>query len=250
MYSSQDIKNIKFSKGMGGYKQEDVDIFLDNIAADISVYERTQKEFQNKIESLNKELEELKASQSSLQSVLLSAQRLADKIVAEAKEKSEEIINNAESNISIITAREKELSTTFELKAQERKSQLEAELEEMVATANKKAEGITAAAEDSVARQQILFDKIKMEIASFKVSVSAKYKEHLEILASLPDSVPGDPKTIAQAVATAVDKEPDPLQFISKETKEEPVAETPEPTQKASSGFKVEDLIDSNETKE
>ena len=127
MYSSQDIKNIKFSKGMGGYKQEDVDIFLDNIAADISVYERTQKEFQNKIESLNKELEELKASQSSLQSVLLSAQRLADKIVAEAKEKSEEIINNAEANISIITAREKELSNAFELKASERKASAEAD---------------------------------------------------------------------------------------------------------------------------
>jgi len=104
MLSASDIKNVKFSKSMSGYKQEEVDILLDKIEADFAQYERALKEIQAKNEALNKEIEDLKASQNSIQSVLLSAQQLADKIVSEAKEKSEEIIKNAETNISVITA--------------------------------------------------------------------------------------------------------------------------------------------------
>ena len=162
MISATEVRNIKFNRSMSGYKQEEVDIFLDKIEADLAGYERMLSEFQARNEALNKEIEDLKASQNSIQSVLLSAQQLADRIVSEAKEKSEEIIRNAETNISVITTREKELSATFELKAQERKSVLENELNDMIKKAKLKADSITAAAEDSVARQQQLFDKLKV----------------------------------------------------------------------------------------
>lgn len=218
MLSATEIRNIKFTTAMGGYKKEEVEIFLDKVEADYAQHERTVKDFQIQIEKLNKELGELKEAQNSIQNVLLSAQRLADKIVGEAKEKSEEIIKSAEANISVITAHEKELSTTFEIKAQERKASLEKELQAMVDEAKKKAESITAAAEDSVARQQHLFDRLKMEVATFKSSVSAKYKEHLEILSTIPDSVPSDPTHIAQVVSSSVDKAPDANKFVEKET--------------------------------
>ena len=227
MISATEVRNIKFSRSMSGYKQEEVDIFLDKIEADLAKYERMFAEIQDKNEALNKEIDELKASQSSIQSVLLSAQQLADRIVSEAKEKSEEIIRNAETNISVITTREKELSATFELKAQERKSALEAELNDMVKKAKLKADSITAAAEDSVARQQNLFDKLKVEIAAFKSGISAKYKEHLEILSAIPDSVPSDPNKIAELVSAEVDKAPDVSAFIKPETPvAEPIAES------------------------
>lgn len=214
MLSAGEIRNVKFAKSMGGYKQEEVDILLDKIEADYVQYERTIKDFQTKTESLQKEIDELKSSQGSIQSVLVSAQRLADQIVNEAKEKSEEIIRNAEANISIITAREKELSTTFERKAQERKATLEKELADMIRTAQTKADAIKAASDDSVARQQLLFEKIKLEVAAFKAALNSKYKEHLELLNTLPDSVPMDPKQMAQAVSVAVDKAPEPDSFI------------------------------------
>lgn len=246
MLSAAEIRNVKFAKSMSGYKQEEVDILLDKVEADYAQYDRTVKEFQAKVESLEKELADLKEAQSSIQNVLLSAQQLADKIVAEAKEKSEEIVRNAEANITVITAREKELSTAFELKAQERKSELEKELAEMVKSAKLKADSMTAAAEDSVERQQILFDKLKMEIAAFKAGVSAKYKEHLEILSTIPDSVPSDPKRIAQIVSSAVDKTPDPLEYVKNAMdipsvtikEKEPIAE------KTSEPFKVVEDFD------
>ncbi len=233
MLSAMEIRNVKFSKAMGGYRQEEVEIFLDKVESDYLAAERLTREFQAKIEALNGEIAELKASQDSIQNVLLSAQRLADKIVNEAKEKSEEIIKNAEANISVITAREKELSAAFELKAQERKLQLEHELEEMVKAAKLKADSITAATEDSVARQQLLFDKLKMEIAAFKSGITAKYKEHLEILSTIPDSVPADPKYMAEIVSVAVDKAPAAEDFVKTEPSE------PESADENSMGFEV-----------
>lgn len=215
MITAADIKNVKFGKSMSGYKQEEVEVFLDKLEAGIAQYERVLNELQAQNNALTEENTQLKNSQNSIQSVLLSAQQLADKIVKEAKEKSEEIIKNAENNISVITAHEKELSSAFELKANERKAELQKELDAMIAKAKLKADSITSAANDSVYRQQILFDKLKLEIATFKTSINSKYKEHLEILASIPDSVPSDPKRIAEIVATAVDKQAEAKDFIS-----------------------------------
>ena len=86
MLNSKEIRNVKFSKSMGGYKQEEVDIFLDKIEADYISYEKITTEFQQKIDTLNKEIDDYKNSQSSIQNVLLSAQKLADQIIEEAKE--------------------------------------------------------------------------------------------------------------------------------------------------------------------
>lgn len=215
MLSAIDIRESKFSKSMNGYKQEEVDILLDKIEADYIQFERILKEYRSKVDNLTKEIEDFKVSQNSIQNVLLSAQGLADKIVNEAKEKSEEIIKNAESNIAIITAREKELSTNFEIKAQERKANLEKELSDMVSKAQYKADSITKAAEDSVARQQMLFDRLKMEIAAFKTNVTNKYKEHLEVLNVIPDTVPMEPKYVAEVMTATIDKTPDLNQFLS-----------------------------------
>lgn len=248
MLSAAEIKNVKFAKSMGGYKQEEVDILLDKVEADYEQFDRMIKDFQVKIDELNKEINDYKSAQESIQNVLLSAQKLADRIVNEAKEKSEEIIKNAESNISVITAREKELSTTFELKAQERKSALEKELAIMVENAEAKAKAINTAAEDSVKRQQILFDKLKMEIAAFKSDVSAKYKEHLEILSTIPDTVPSEPTRLAEIISTAVDKEPDILSFLKPTPDIVTVANSiVEDTPSKSEGFKVEDFNENEE---
>lgn len=242
MLSSLEIKNVKFSKAMGGYKQEEVDVLLDKIEADYLQFERVVKEFQAKVEALEAENQEFKNSQNSIQNVLLSAQNLADKIVNEAKEKSEEIIRSAESNISEITNREKELSASFEYKAQERKAQVENELNGMIAEAEAKAAAIIKGAEDAVARQQMLFDKYRIEIAAFKSGITAKYKEHLELLSVIPDTVPLTPEEMSAAITAEFNKAPNPESFIEKEESalETAVSEEDEAFDQIFSGFKVE----------
>ena len=167
MFTSEDIKNVTFSKARGGFNPEEVDVFLDKVEADYLLFEKVSKDYQAKIAELESKVKDLEKAQNSIQNVLLSAQKLAAQIVDEAKEKSDDIIKNAESNITLITAKEKEIATAFEIKAKERKETLEKELEKMVSDAKLKADSITSAAKDSVARQQVLFDKLKIEIAAF-----------------------------------------------------------------------------------
>lgn len=229
MLTVSDIRNVKFSRAVGGYKAEDVDVLLDKIEADYASYERTIKDYELKVETLNSEIEGFKNSQSSIQSVLVSAQKLADQIVNDAKAKSEEIIKQAEKNIENITVREKELSAAFELKAKEQKAALEQELGAMVNSAREKAEVISSGAEETVKRQQMLFDRLKLEIAAFKNDISARYKEHIELLSKLPDSVPGDPKYISEVLSASYDK-----MFEDSKKKAEEVSSEEEPAAKES----------------
>ena len=245
MLSVEEIRNVKFSKSVGGYKQEEVDILLDKIEADYTQYNRSLKEMQAKVDSLKKEIEEYKVSQNSLQNVLLSAQKLADQIIADAKAKSAEIIKEAEGNIAIISAKEKELSNAFEIKAGERKAQLDNEMSELMSKAKSKAASINAGIEDSVARQQMLFDRLKLEVASFKSDVSKAYKEHLAILQQIPDAVPMDPKRAAEAISAILDNEPNAEKYIQKEeVNNEPA---PAEAEKASNGFTVDEPVKNEE---
>lgn len=239
MLNVSEIRDVKFSRAVGGYKADEVDVFLDKIEADYAAFERIIKDYEIKVETLNSEIEGFKNSQNSIQNLLVSAQGLADKIVNEAKEKSEEIINQAKSNIESITAREKELSAAFELKAQEQKNNLERELKKMVEQAKEKSEVIVAATEERVKHQQMLFDKLKLEISSLKSGIVSKVKEHMELLSKIPDSVPSSPEYVAEVLSASYDKIQEPAK----------AEESPEETEivSSTSGFVIDDVVEEEE---
>ncbi len=242
MLSATDIRDIKFSKAVGGYRQDEVDVLLDKVEADYEQNERTIRAMQDEIQRLNREIEGYKSSQDSIQQVLLNAQKLADQMIAEAKLKSESIIHEAQENVDRIASHEKELSQAFEEKASLRKASVEKELEEAIREAQNKKASIDNATADSIARQQLLFDKLKLEVYAFKADITRKYKEHLEILQKLPDEVPMDPKRIAEAVAAIVEREPVAEDFI---VKPETVAPQNEEAPKAENGGFVVDTDES-----
>lgn len=208
MLSANEIRNVRFSTAMGGYKKEEVDVLLDKVESDYEQFEHTLREMNSRINELKGELEDCRNSQGNIQNVLVSAQKFADQIVEEAKTKSAEIIASAQESIEKITAQEKELTSAFDKKAGERKSALENDIEKIIANAEKKQAAVESATQDCVDRQQLLFNKMKIEVATFKAEITAKYKEHLELLASLPDTVPNDPSVVAEAVADSFENIP------------------------------------------
>lgn len=238
MLNSKDIREIKFSKSVGGYKQEEVDVLLDKVEADYELYERTVRELQNTVETLKREIEGYKNSQNSIQNVLLSAQKLADQIVDEARVKSDKIVREAQENVDRISREEQELSATFEEKANLRRTKMERELEAARKDAETKKAGIEAATADAVKRQQMLFDKLRLEVVAFKTEIRQKYKEHLELLQGLPDEVPMNPKEIAAAVSAAITQAPDPAAFVPQSAV--PVAPPAPPVPE--DGFSVTDI--------
>ncbi len=214
MLSANEIRNVRFSTAMGGYKKEEVDVLLDKVEADYEQFERTLREMNSKINELKGELEDCKNSQGNIQNVLISAQKFADQIVEEAKQKSAEIVSSAQQSIEKITAQERELTSAFDKKAGERKSALQSDIDKIIANAEQKQTAVETATQDCIDRQQLLFNKMKIEIAAFKAEITNKYKEHLELLSSLPDSVPSDPAEIAAAVSLSFDNVPTVQEYV------------------------------------
>jgi len=217
MISSKEIRNVTFSNSVGGYRKEEVDILLDKIEVDYEQYEKLVAVLTEQNEQLKLEIEECKKSQNSIQNVLLSAQRLADQIVEEANQKSKAIVEDAQNSIVDITEKSKKIAEEFDARATEKKAKLQQELDKINEEAQTKRALIEHAAAECVQNQQETFDNIKSEIAAFKAEITAKYKEHLEILASLPISAEIDPKR-------AVTRLKDDFEKIKSAAKEEPVS--------------------------
>ena len=252
MLKSTDIRDARFSKSVSGYKKEEVDELLDQVEADYKQFSKIVQDYEAKIKAFESEKEAVQSSSDSIQSVLLNAQRLAEQIVAEAEQKSREILKNAQNNIDVMSAKEKELASVFEMRANERKATLEKELADLVRKEEGKASATRAAAENAVERQQMLFEKLQMEMATFRSTIMAKYREHLELLKELPETVPVDAARMAELAGNAYEKVPTPDSFLSTEkqtiqtfedirSEKEPEEDLLPKTQSAaaSEGFKV-----------
>ena len=224
MYNANDIRNVRFSKQMNGYKQEDVDIFLDSVEQDYQQFDAKFAELNSQILSLKKENDDLKISQSGLQNVLVSAQKLADQIVADAKKTAEEIIVEAKVRAGEITSSIEEKAAADKLIAEQNKQRATEEYAEIMKKTADKSQEMISAAHDSVARQQLLFDKLKLDIVNFKSQVMAIYKEHIDSLSKLPDEVPFDAARAAEAAAFAFDSQPN---FVKTEEPKEQEIEEP-----------------------
>ena len=146
-----DLLNRRFEKAsFGGYKAADVDSFMAELATTLSQAGRETTELKRKLEAAEKRLESFENEEDSLKSTLLNAQRLADRIVNEAKEKAE--------------------LTILEAKA--------------------KAENLVDGAQSEIDIRKGEADRIKREVFDFKLSVMRLYKSQLELINEIPAEVP------------------------------------------------------------
>ena len=214
MLSAKDVRSVTFSKQMNGYRREEVDVFLDKVEADYENYERIIKEMSAKVHELETQIADTKNSEGSIQSVLLSAQKLADSIIAEAKEKSGKIVEEAKHSLNGFKAREQELSDAFERKAQARKQIAQAELDKIIDEAKENKDRISEATENTVKKQVELYNRLRLETAAFKAEIMDKYKRQLELISKIPDTIPTNPEEIAAAVNLNVSDLSDKDAFI------------------------------------
>ena len=214
MLSAKELGDVRFSEARKGYEVSEVDELFEKVLSDYVYYENLVKTQMVKIEALEKEISDNKSSAESINTVLISAQKLADSIVADANKNAEEIVKNANEEAENIKQRTKKALEEIDAVLTEQKTVAKETADEILKDAARKAEGMILAAKDSVAREQILFDKLKGEVASFKTEIKESYKKHLESLSKLPDEVPFNAEQSAEAVEEIINKEPDFLKFV------------------------------------
>lgn len=225
MFSSNDVRDIRFSKAMGGYKQEEVDNFLDGVEDDYRQYEAHVKNLEGKVNALSAEIEEYKTSQASLQNVLISAQQLADNIINDAKIRAEKILEDAKLAADVATGEAKSMLINFDEKLAEKRAAAQVEMDKQFEKAEAKRTATEKATEDAVKRQQALFDKLRIEVSSFKSDLMELYKKHIELISKMPDCVAMDATRAAEAVALEIERLPDVGQFVETESVTDEVPE-------------------------
>ncbi len=216
LLNAKGIKEATFATSMSGYKKDEVDALLDKAVEDYQQFEVSLSALQHRITTLEGELAEKELSMNSINTVLISAQKLADEIVANAKIESENIISAANNEAESIKLRTKKALEEIDLVLTEQKNNAQAQVDLMLEEAARKSEGMILAAKDSVTREQLLFDKLKSEVAEFKAQIKETYKLHLESLSKLPEEVVLNPELAAATIEDIINKEPDLLKFIEK----------------------------------
>ncbi len=215
MLTSNDVREVKFVKSMSGYKQEDVDNFLDRVEEDFRNYEEFVKTAQEKIEQLTNELEASKNAQDSIQNIIVSAHQLADKIVTEANQKAEEIVNEAAKNAEEITTQAKQMMNEFDEKFSQTKAEAQASIEKEMAEATAKKQAMEEAATEAVKAQQATFDRLKIEVAQFKAEITKAYEAQMALIAKLPEDITMDAQRAADAVSIKIGEQtvatPEPI---------------------------------------
>ncbi len=208
MLNLNDIINVSFRKSnFSGYRTEDVDSFIDQVKdsydqllkktmEQAEAYEALaveKKELEKKLSVLAGKIEDYRLEESEIKNALVSAQKLGESSVREARHKAEIILKDA----------------------------------------NLKAERILGAAKSDVVEQQRELDDLKKKVVEFRTKLLAIYKEHLTLIDAIPsrkEEFSQEEKPAASVLDTEQQQEEEPVSEAQHYMPEEPVVHSdPEP---------------------
>ena len=147
MFTADEIRQITFEKVMRGYRPEDVESFMENIADEFEALEKEKRDLEEKLYLLAEKVEQYKAEEESIKTTLINAQRLGESIVSDARVKADNVIREA---------------------------------------TIKKNDIISSAYNEIEGTEEVL-NRLRKEVSDFKRNILSLYKTHIESLSTLPD---------------------------------------------------------------
>lgn len=154
MMTAHDVNAVAFQRAVRGYRAEDVDKVLDDVAtqleadaSEIEALKKSNEELKANMYLLAQKIEAYRTDEENLKSALINAQRMGENVIREAKQKAEGILREA-------TVR---------------------------------ADEIVLNAQEENAQQLIELQRVKAEVGQFKADVLSLYKRHIESLSTLPE---------------------------------------------------------------
>ena len=152
MLTAKDINNKRFEQTKMGYKPEEVDEFLRDIALQLSQMAKDREETEKKMEVLVESVRSYKKDEDILKDAILSAQRQGRDVLEEAKQKAENII----------------------------------------ADANTKANEIVGGTRVQLEKEKHNLAALQQQVSDFKSELLGMYKSHLELITAIPDTETDD----------------------------------------------------------
>lgn len=187
MISPQEIRSVTFDKVMRGYRPEDVDAFLQQVAQDMEQLAADNADKEKKLYILAEKIEEYRRDEDNLKTALLNAQRMGESVIREAKQKAESLLREA----------------------------------------GIRADTLTRVAQEQSEEQQQELERVKAEVAHFKNTLLAMYKQHIELISGLPgdeeaeETAVSEEESVQQAEQARAEEQTDAAASSAEEPKEE-----------------------------
>ncbi|MGN0479809.1 MAG: DivIVA domain-containing protein [Hominenteromicrobium sp.] len=204
MLSIKDINEVSFRKSnFSGYNSDDVDQFIDEVletvtalakenadakarTADTSakIAELTAKnaELQEKLSILAEKIESYRADEDGIKEAILSAQRLGNASVREAKAKAETIVADAN-----------------------------AKAESILTEARAKSQNLVDSYKSQIAEKEKELEAMKREVTSFRASLYEIYREHIAVIEKIPEFAAEEPEEEEKPAAAPAPVKPEPV---------------------------------------
>ncbi len=147
MLTPETIASRRFDKQMGGYKQDEVEAFLQQVAAEYARVLREKEELEQKMDVLAEKVEQYREDEDSLRSALIGAQKLGDSVIRDSNAKAHYILRDAK----------------------------------------EKANQLMENAQKSIEKEQMALIKMQKEVTKFKNRLLTLYRQHLEMISALPE---------------------------------------------------------------
>ena len=193
--NAKEIMEKKFEKSAFGYRVDEVDDYLQELAAAIDKMAAEKAQLEHKLEILADKIQEYREDEDSMRAAILDARKLGASIVKEAQSQADAIVADAN------------------------------------AQASKVIDGIQIKAE----KEKMTLSQLQKEVATFKNQLLALYKNHLELISALPENntVEEVPAENPEEPAVAAEPVSEPEVF-EEEVIEEPVAAEEIPAERES----------------
>lgn len=108
MITPLDIQNKEFPKAVRGYKEEDVDGFLDLLTLDVEKILEENRKLKDQVKNLTAEVERYRNSEGTVLETLEAAKALMGDISVSAEKRAEILLKNAELDAQLIQREAKE----------------------------------------------------------------------------------------------------------------------------------------------
>ena len=108
MLAPHELKNKPFSKSIKGYNPAEVDEYIEFLIGKYTEVYRENNELERKLHVVVTNLDEIKDEEESIRSTLISAQKMADKIVKDASDRADVITGAIKERCDAVIAEFKE----------------------------------------------------------------------------------------------------------------------------------------------
>ncbi len=213
MLTPSKIMNHHFEvAGKNAYRAHSVDEFFDIVAESYEQMFKENGELVKKISILAERLEEYKNDEDNIRNALLTAQRMADKIVKETNQKADNQLAEVDEYVKKTENASDEKANKLIEDARARASEIieRANLQaaELIKNATAEAKEQEVIARDRMIKAQAGLDLIEKEADKFKRELLKLYSDHLELINKIPEMEGSDEAVeVVEAVEQEDDKE-------------------------------------------